>query len=141
MFTDLSLMGSIFSEGPIFHHGKGMPDKLPIFQCNGAFPLLEKGRFPTLMGRFPERLNGLFSLLKGSLLENSPLRKGALRGHSLEMPLIIRETVLGVSAVVVAEKQIVNKSQEKPDWEHTREVSARSIRSRQSRSVCICDCS
>ena len=32
------------------------------------------GRFPTLMGRFPECLNGPFALLK-TPLENSPLRK------------------------------------------------------------------
>ena len=72
----LLIIIDLFFRGAVFHHGD-VPQKLPI-SVNGAFPSL-MGRFPTSMGRFPKCLNGPFSLLKIPL-QNSPSRKGALRG-------------------------------------------------------------
>ena len=73
--------------GAIFHHGGGawkqpikQPTEMPTstMALMGCFPSLT-GRFATLMGRFTDFvLRGRFPL--ENPLENSPLRKGALRG-------------------------------------------------------------
>ena len=62
--------------GAVFHHG-GVPENCPL-ALMGRFQSL-MGRFPTLMGRLPECPNGPVFPLENPL-ENSPLRKGAVRG-------------------------------------------------------------
>ena len=47
-----------FSGGAVFHHG-GVPKNCPLTLM---------GRFPSLMGRVPEHLNGLFSFSKIPLI-------------------------------------------------------------------------
>ena len=76
--------------GRVFRHGGGalkQPIKQPTETPTSTLALM--GRFPSLMGRFPT-LMGRFTdfVLRGRLplenpLENSPLRKGALRGGNL----------------------------------------------------------
>ena len=73
--------------GAVFRYGGGarkqpikQPTEMPTstMALMGRFPSL-MGRFPTLMGRFPDFVPGAVLALENPL-ENSPLRKGALRG-------------------------------------------------------------
>ena len=59
IFIDF-LMG--LYRGAVFQHG-GVPENSPL-TLNGPFPPSLMGRFLTLMGRFPECLDGPFSLSK-----------------------------------------------------------------------------
>ena len=73
--------------GAVFRHSGGaqkQPIKQPTEMPTSTMALMGRflslmGRFPTLMGRFPNFvLWGRFA--SENLLENSPSRKGALRG-------------------------------------------------------------
>ena len=79
------LMGLV--RGAVFRHGGGaqkQPIKQPTETPTSTLALM--GRFPSLMGRFPALMGRFTDFVIGAVLplenplENSPLRKGALRG-------------------------------------------------------------